>query len=107
MPEAPVRLVIDTDPGIDDAVTLALAARSPAVEVVAVTTTYGNAALRATTRNARTVLALPGRARRPRPPGLRSASGAPAGPGGGDAGSVGCGVRGGHAGPRRDLGPGG
>ena len=69
MPEAPVRLVIDTDPGIDDAVTLALAARSPAVEVVAVTTTYGNAALRATTRNARTVLALAGRADVPVHPG--------------------------------------
>lgn len=57
----PVRLIIDTDPGIDDAVTLALAARSPEVELVAVTTTYGNAGLRETTRNARTVFALAGR----------------------------------------------
>ncbi len=61
MQAAPIRLVIDTDPGIDDAVTLALAARSPEVEVVAVTTTFGNAALQETTRNARAILALAGR----------------------------------------------
>lgn len=61
MQDAPIRLVIDTDPGIDDAVTLALAARSPEVELVAVTVTYGNAPLRDTTRNARTVLAHAGR----------------------------------------------
>ena len=60
MREAPVRLVLDTDPGIDDAVTLALAARSPELEVTAVTTTYGNAPLPETTRNARAVLALAG-----------------------------------------------
>jgi len=57
----PVRLVIDTDPGIDDAVTLALAARSPELDVLAVTTTYGNATIEATTRNAREVLKLAGR----------------------------------------------
>ncbi|MFQ5705111.1 MAG: nucleoside hydrolase [Gemmatimonadales bacterium] len=54
-------LVIDTDPGIDDVVTLALAARSPNLEIVAVTTTYGNAPLDQTTRNAREVLRLCGR----------------------------------------------
>ena len=54
-------VVISTDPGIDDAVTLALAARSPEVEVVAVITTHGNAALAETTRNARAALALAGR----------------------------------------------
>jgi inosine-uridine nucleoside N-ribohydrolase len=55
-------IVIDTDPGIDDVVALALAARSPELDVVAVTTTYGNASLAATTRNARAVLELAGRA---------------------------------------------
>lgn len=55
-------VVIDTDPGIDDVVALALAARSPELEVAAVTTTYGNATLDATTRNARVVLELAGRA---------------------------------------------
>ncbi len=54
-------VVIDTDPGTDDAVALALAARSPELRVAAVTTTYGNAPLPATTRNARTVLDLAGR----------------------------------------------
>lgn len=57
----PTTVVIDTDPGIDDAVALALAARSPELRVAAVTTTYGNAPLPATTRNARTVLDLAGR----------------------------------------------
>lgn len=54
-------IVIDTDPGIDDVVALALAARSPELEVLAVTTTYGNATLAATTRNARALLELAGR----------------------------------------------
>jgi len=53
--------IIDTDPGIDDAVALALAARAPEIALVAVTTTYGNAPLPVTTRNARYVLALAGR----------------------------------------------
>jgi len=58
---APVPVVVDTDPGIDDAVTLVLAARSPEIDVVAVSTTYGNATLAKTTRNARAALALAGR----------------------------------------------
>ncbi|HLB36977.1 MAG TPA: nucleoside hydrolase [Gemmatimonadales bacterium] len=60
-PVRPPAIVIDTDPGIDDAVTLALAARSPELEVVAVIATYGNAALAETTRNARAALARAGR----------------------------------------------
>ncbi|MBI4502789.1 MAG: nucleoside hydrolase [Gemmatimonadetes bacterium] len=63
------RLIIDTDAGIDDVVTLALAARSPELEIVAVTTTYGNATLAATTRNTRTALALAGRPEIPVYPG--------------------------------------
>ena len=62
-------IIIDTDPGIDDVVTLALAARSPELEIVAVTTTYGNATLARTTRNARHVLALAGRSDIPVIPG--------------------------------------
>lgn len=56
-----VKLLIDCDPGIDDVVALALALRSPELEVAAVTTTYGNATLAATTRNARELLRLAGR----------------------------------------------
>lgn len=53
--------IIDTDPGIDDVVTLALAARSPELTVFGVTTTYGTTTLDATTRNARALLDLVGR----------------------------------------------
>lgn len=56
-----VRIIIDTDPGIDDVVTLALAAQAPEIDLVAVTTTYGNAPLPETTRNAVAVLQLAGR----------------------------------------------
>lgn len=54
-------VVIDTDPGIDDVVTLALAARSPEIQILAVTTSYGNATLGLTTRNAAAILQLCGR----------------------------------------------
>ena len=49
-------LVIDTDPGIDDSLALILAARSRAARLLAVSTSYGNATLETTTRNARLVL---------------------------------------------------
>ncbi|WP_156753488.1 nucleoside hydrolase [Actinokineospora pegani] len=52
------RLIIDTDPGIDDAFALALAARSPECDLVAVTTVHGNVGLDLTTRNALKVLKL-------------------------------------------------
>ena len=60
-PPPPHPLVVDCDPGIDDLVALALAARSPEVRLAAVTTTWGNATLARTTRNARHVLNLAGR----------------------------------------------
>jgi inosine-uridine nucleoside N-ribohydrolase len=49
-------LVIDTDPGIDDALALLLAARWPKCRVRVITVTYGNTSLAAATRNARLVL---------------------------------------------------
>ncbi|KAA2259532.1 nucleoside hydrolase [Solihabitans fulvus] len=54
-------LIIDTDPGVDDAFALALAAASPEVDLLAVTTVFGNVPLSATTVNARRLLALLGR----------------------------------------------
>jgi purine nucleosidase len=48
-------VLIDTDPGIDDAVALGLAARLPALEVVGVTTCHGNTDVARATRNAREV----------------------------------------------------
>ncbi|MFQ5549754.1 MAG: nucleoside hydrolase, partial [Gemmatimonadales bacterium] len=51
-----MQIIIDTDPGIDDLVALALAARSPELSIVAVTATYGNATLAQTTHNTRELL---------------------------------------------------
>ncbi len=55
-------VIIDCDPGHDDALAIALALASPEVEVLGITTIGGNAPLAATTRNAGRVLALLGRA---------------------------------------------
>ncbi|NUT49113.1 MAG: nucleoside hydrolase [Saccharothrix sp.] len=54
-------LIIDTDPGVDDAFALALAAASPEVELIGVTTVFGNVSLDDTTRNALRLLTLLGR----------------------------------------------
>ncbi len=54
-------LVIDTDPGIDDALAILLALASPEVDLRLVTTTHGNVELRQTTDNALRVLHLAGR----------------------------------------------
>ena len=56
------RVLIDTDPGIDDAAAILLALASPELEVVAVTTIYGNASVQTCTANALRVLAAAGRA---------------------------------------------
>jgi purine nucleosidase len=59
---APRRIVIDCDPGIDDAVAILLAFAAPeAVEVVAITTVIGNVALPLTTANALRIRDLAGR----------------------------------------------
>lgn len=54
-------LIIDTDPGIDDAFAIALACASPEVDLLGVTTVFGNVGLAMTTRNALGLLALYGR----------------------------------------------
>lgn len=56
-----MRVVIDTDPGIDDAIAILFALLHPGIEVAALTTVGGNIGLAATTRNAGRVLALLGR----------------------------------------------
>lgn len=53
---APIPVIIDTDPGVDDALALMLAAASPEIEVLAVTTLAGNVALEQATENARRIL---------------------------------------------------
>ncbi|MGH9114511.1 MAG: nucleoside hydrolase [Acidimicrobiales bacterium] len=54
-------IVIDCDPGHDDAIAILLALASPEVELRAITTVAGNQTLEKTTRNALQVLELAGR----------------------------------------------
>jgi purine nucleosidase len=58
----PRRIVIDCDPGTDDAIALFLAFASPELDVVAVTAVGGNVGLGHTLRNARALVGLCGRA---------------------------------------------
>jgi inosine-uridine nucleoside N-ribohydrolase len=57
----PTPIILDCDPGHDDAIALLLALASPEVEVIGVTTVYGNQTLQKTTANALRVLELVGR----------------------------------------------
>ena len=57
----PTRIVLDCDPGHDDAIAILLALASPEIELVAVTTVSGNQTLDKTTNNALRVLELAGR----------------------------------------------
>jgi pyrimidine-specific ribonucleoside hydrolase len=69
----PTPLVIDTDPGIDDALAILLALASPEVDLRLVTTVHGNVELAQTTENALRVLHLAGRSDVPVAVGARSA----------------------------------
>jgi len=60
-----VPMIIDTDPGVDDAVAVMLAVASPQVQLLAVTTVFGNAAVEVTTANALRLRALAGLAELP------------------------------------------
>lgn len=55
------KIIIDTDPGQDDAVAILLALASPEIEVLGLTTVAGNVPLRLTTVNALKVCELAGR----------------------------------------------
>ncbi len=57
----PTPIILDCDPGHDDAIALLLALGSPELELLGVTTTYGNQTLEKTTANALRVLELAGR----------------------------------------------
>jgi purine nucleosidase len=59
------RILIDTDPGIDDALALFFALASPGVQLEAVTTVSGNVPVEMTTRNALALLDLAGRSEVP------------------------------------------
>ncbi len=55
------KIIIDTDPGQDDAVAILLALASPELEVLGITTVAGNVPLDLTSRNARIICELAGR----------------------------------------------
>ena len=58
---APRRIIIDTDPGQDDAVAILLALASPELDVLGITAVAGNVPLALTERNARALVELAGR----------------------------------------------
>ena len=60
MSSAPRRVVLDCDPGHDDAMAILLAAASPALDLVAITTVAGNQTLDKVTLNARRVCSVAG-----------------------------------------------
>ena len=61
MGDATTRIVIDTDPGQDDAVAILLALASPEIEVLGICSVAGNVPLPLTTLNVLKVCELAGR----------------------------------------------
>lgn len=59
--DAPTPVLLDCDPGHDDAVAILLTLGSPGVRLLGITTCFGNCAVEDATRNAQRVLALVGR----------------------------------------------
>jgi purine nucleosidase len=55
------RVIIDTDPGQDDAIAILVALASPEIEVLGITTVAGNVPLPLTTRNALRIVELAGK----------------------------------------------
>lgn len=55
------KIIIDTDPGIDDALAILMALGAESLEVVGLTTVFGNHEVEATTRNALNILEWVGR----------------------------------------------
>lgn len=60
-PEHPIPLIIDSDPGLDDALAIGLACASPEIRLLAVTTVGGNADVTRCTENALRLLHAYGR----------------------------------------------
>lgn len=57
-----MKLIIDTDPGVDDALAIALAVALPQVDLIGLTTVFGNTFTHQSSRNARYLLDLYGHA---------------------------------------------
>src|SRR5262250_1579224 len=60
-PSKPQRIILDTDPGVDDAMAIFLALRSPELQVEAVTPVSGNVPLAFTLPNALRLIEIAGR----------------------------------------------
>ena len=63
------KIIIDCDPGIDDALAIAFAVGSPDLDLCGITTVAGNVGLDLTTSNAQRVCEVRGRPGRPGHPG--------------------------------------
>ena len=59
--KTPAKTIIDTDPGVDDAIAILMALASPSIELIGLTTVGGNVPLARTTRNALALLEYAGR----------------------------------------------
>lgn len=57
---SPIPIILDCDPGHDDAVAILLAVSSPAINLLAVTSCFGNCSIEDATRNALRILTLAG-----------------------------------------------
>jgi len=68
----PFRVIIDTDPGVDDALALLLAMRSPELKIEAITPVAGNVPLNLTLPNALRMVEIAGRADIPVAAGARA-----------------------------------
>ena len=55
------KVIIDTDPGVDDAIAILMALASPSIEIIGLTTVGGNVPLARTTRNSLALLEYIGR----------------------------------------------
>ncbi len=71
------KIIIDTDPGQDDAVAILLALASPELNILGITAVAGNGPLARTEINARTICEV-AKSRKPRFCRLHPSSGAPA-----------------------------
>ena len=65
----PTRIILDCDPGIDDALAIAFAHGHPGIELIGITTVAGNVGLARTTANALAVCEFTGATGTPVTPG--------------------------------------
>jgi inosine-uridine nucleoside N-ribohydrolase len=79
MPKPPARhqVIYDTDPGVDDAMALYYALAHPDIDVVGVTTTFGNVSVKLAAENALYLLAVAGRGHIPVSQGVAAPLGKP------------------------------